>query len=149
MAADPFWTTKALDQLTPEEWESLCDGCGKCCLIKLEGEDGTIEYTDVACRLFDGTTCGCTDYPNRKARVPDCVLLTPENIRQLRFMPPSCAYRLVGEGKPLPWWHHLVSGSRDTVHIAGMSARDRTIPEDEVPDEELEDRIVRWPARRP
>lgn len=123
--AQPFWIAKSLDAMSPEEWESLCDGCGRCCLVKLEDEDsGDIHYTDVGCRLFDAESCRCSDYPNRQAVVPDCVRLTPDTVRALRWLPVTCAYRVLAEGKPLAWWHPLVSGHADTVHLAGISVRD-------------------------
>jgi uncharacterized protein len=122
----PFWKTKTLEAMSPAEWESLCDGCGKCCLSKLEDEDtGEIYWTSVGCRLFDSESCRCSDYANRLARVPDCVGLTPQNVRTISWLPRTCAYRLVAEGQDLYWWHRLVSGSADTVHEAGMSIRGR------------------------
>ena len=130
--------------MTREQWESLCDGCGKCCLLKLEDED-TLElsYTDVACRLLDLGTCRCTRYEDRARLVPDCVTLTPEIIPNLRWMPRSCAYRRIYEGKPLLWWHPLVSGDPETVHAAGVSVRGRVISERRAGD--VEDHIVDWP----
>lgn len=120
----PFWKTKTLDEMTPEEWESLCDGCGKCCLSKLEDEDtAEIYWTSVGCRLFDAETCRCGDYANRLARVPDCVGLTPETVRRLAWLPSTCAYRLVGQGRDLYPWHPLRSGSPASVHEAGASVR--------------------------
>jgi uncharacterized cysteine cluster protein YcgN (CxxCxxCC family) len=134
--------------MSQEEWESLCDGCGKCCLIKLEYEDtGEIEFTDVACHQLDCTTGQCKNYRRRQELVPDCVVLTPDNLADLNFMPPSCAYRRVAEGKDLPEWHHLVSGKRSTVHTAGMSVRHRARSEHEVPMVEMAAHIVRWPRR--
>jgi uncharacterized cysteine cluster protein YcgN (CxxCxxCC family) len=121
-----FWKEKTLEEMSPQEWEQLCDGCGKCCLAKLEDEDTSeIYWTTVGCRLFDGETCRCKDYPNRLAQVPDCVGLTPQKVRTIPWLPDSCAYRLVAEGRDLYWWHHLISGSRDTVHEAGVSVRGR------------------------
>lgn len=142
---DAFWRTKRLDQLDPAEWEALCDGCGLCCLVKLEDEDtGEIHMTDVACRLMDGSTCRCMDYDNRFARVSDCLKIDLQTLANLTWLPPTCAYRLVGEGKDLYWWHHLVSGSPDTVHEAGISIRHKTVSEDEVDEADLPDRICDW-----
>lgn len=119
-----FWKKKSLSELTPQEWESLCDGCGKCCLAKLEDEDtGEIHWTSVACRLFDAGTCRCSNYANRLATVPDCVQLTPDNVTRLAWLPSTCAYKLVAEGKELYPWHPLVSGRAETVHEAGISVR--------------------------
>lgn len=143
----PFWRRKTLAMMTPDEWEALCDGCGRCCLLKLEDEDtAEVLYTDVACRLLDARTCRCRDYPRRTRHVPGCVVLSPENLERLDWMPSTCAYRLLHEGKDLPDWHPLVSGSPETVHEAGISVRGRVGREDEVADEDLEDRIVAWPA---
>jgi hypothetical protein len=149
--SEPFWKTKTLVEMTQAEWESLCDGCGRCCLNKLEEEEtGKYYYTDVGCRLLDGETCRCRDYPNRLARVDDCEQLTPENVAELTWLPPSCAYRLVAEGKDLYWWHPLVSGDPATVHTAGVSVRGRVQgTDDDVPAEHLEDHVVRWPIRLP
>ena len=142
----PFWQRLTLEEMTDEEWESLCDGCGRCCLNKLEYEDtGEIEWTDIACRLLDGETCRCRDYENRHALVPDCVGLTADSVRTIRWLPPSCAYRLVAEGRPLYWWHPLVSGDPETVHLAGVSVRGRTLSEDEVPVSFFDNHVVTWP----
>jgi uncharacterized cysteine cluster protein YcgN (CxxCxxCC family) len=123
---NPFWKTKPLEAMSRPEWESLCDGCGKCCMAKLEDEDtGEIYWTTVGCRLFDAGTCRCSDYKHRLAKVADCVKLTPANVRTISWLPASCAYRLVAEGKDLYWWHPLVSGNADTVHEAGISVRGR------------------------
>lgn len=121
-----FWEEKSLAQMSRAEWESLCDGCGKCCLAKLEDEDtGDIWWTSVGCRMFDTGTCRCADYPNRLAQVPDCVKLTPEKVRTLPWLPSTCAYRLVAEERDLFAWHPLVSGRAESVHEAGISMRGR------------------------
>jgi uncharacterized cysteine cluster protein YcgN (CxxCxxCC family) len=142
----PFWKRKTLEEMTRAEWESLCDGCAKCCLVKLEDEDTeTIEYTDAACKLLDLGTCRCTDYKKRTKRVPDCVHLTPKVIQEVNWMPPSCAYRLIAEGKDLYWWHPLVSGEADSVVRAGMSVKGRVISETKIDFDDICDRIVNWP----
>ena len=146
----PFWKTKSLAELNDSEWESLCDGCGRCCLVKLEDEDdGTIYFTDIGCRLLDSASCRCGDYANRTARVHDCVRLTADNLAELNWLPPTCAYRLVAAGRDLYWWHPLVSGDADTVHAAGISVRGRTISEIGLSDAELEDHVVEWPGKVP
>jgi len=146
--AAPFWRTVPLDKMTRDQWESLCDGCGRCCLNKLEDWDtGAIFWTDVACRLLDGHTCRCMDYPNRQAQVPDCIALTPRNVKDFSWLPPTCGYRLVADGRDLYWWHPLVSGDPATVHDAGISVRDRTVSESGMPPEELEHHIVTWPEK--
>jgi uncharacterized protein len=147
----PFWQSKPLEKMTDSEWESLCDGCGKCCLNKLE-EEGTDRtfYTDVGCRLLDGHTCRCGDYARRLEKVDDCVRLTPETLKTITWLPPSCAYVLLSEGKELYWWHPLVSGDPSTVHTAGVSVRGRVrASETEVSDDLLEDYIVSWPLKLP
>lgn len=150
-AAEPFWRTKTLEAMTPAEWESLCDGCGRCCLLKLEDEDtGAIHHTDIGCTLLDGLTCRCRDYVHRQKRVPDCVRLTPEAVRTIAWLPQTCAYRLVRDGEPLYPWHPLVSGRAASVHEAGISVRGRLAGnEEEFSEEEYPDRIVDWPALDP
>ena len=145
MSADtPFWQAKALNAMTPAEWESLCDGCGRCCVIKLEDEaTGALHYTDVACRLFDDRSCRCGNYPLRARLVAGCVVLTPKTLPEIaHWMPSTCAYRLLHEGKPLYDWHPLVSGDPESVHAAGISLRGRVVPEYEVDEDEFEDHIV-------
>ena len=139
-----FWRGRALDDLSREEWEALCDGCGRCCLIKLEDEDtGAIAYTDVACRLFDDATCRCGNYGLRHQLVKGCVRLTPEAIdSDKEWMPATCAYRVLAEGGELAEWHYLVCGDRDAVHRAGISVKGATVPEYEVPEEDWEDRVI-------
>ena len=144
MADTPYWRTKTLEEMTRAEWEALCDGCARCCLIKLEDDDtGEIAYTDIACRLLDIGTCRCTRYRRRLRLVPQCVELTPEEVRKFDWLPSTCAYRLVAEGRDLAWWHPLVSGDPETVHKAGISVRGRVVPERRGDDPE--DRIVTWP----
>ncbi len=129
----PFWKQKTLGEMTAEEWESLCDGCGRCCLIKLEDEDtGEIVHTRAACKLLNLRTCRCKDYGNRFAKVPDCVSLSPEGARDLSWLPDTCAYRLIARGEDLAWWHPLVSGDPATVHEAGISVRDFAVSEKRV-----------------
>ena len=137
MAAEPFWKTKRLEEMTAEEWESLCDGCGRCCLVRFEDEEtGEVQPTRVSCRLFDTNSCRCSDYARRKRHVPDCIKLTPWNIEALDWMPPSCAYRRLHEGRELASWHPLVSGDPESVHRAGVSMRGQTISETALEDVE-------------
>jgi uncharacterized cysteine cluster protein YcgN (CxxCxxCC family) len=133
----PFWETKSLERMSAREWESLCDGCGLCCLIRFEDEEtGEIIPTRVACKLFDSSVCRCSDYAHRKDQVPDCIKLTPHNIEDLQWMPPSCAYRRLHEGKPLPAWHPLITGDPESVHRAGVSVRGQTLSEATLADPE-------------
>ena len=142
----PFWEDKRLDEMTHEEWEALCDGCGRCCLLKLEDEDtGEIMTSDVRCQLLDGTTCRCTDYPNRKRKVPDCIKLDLDNVGTISWIPTTCAYRRLAEGRGLAWWHPLVSGDPQTVIDAGISVTGRTVAEQDVPPNAWEDHIASWP----
>lgn len=120
----PFWRRKPLSRMTKKEWESLCDGCGRCCLIKLEDEDtGKIHLTNLACRLLDTKTCRCKDYENRHEKMPDCLAITTKTVKTLSWLPKSCGYRRISEGRDLAWWHPLVSGTYDTVEEAGISVR--------------------------
>lgn len=133
--------------MSEAEWESLCDGCAQCCLIKLEDEETLeISYTNVVCDLLDMGQCRCTDYPNRQTRVEGCIQLTPEKIADIGWLPPTCAYRLVAENKDLYWWHPLVSGDPESVHKAGMSVRNHAVREHKVPEDDLEDYICPLPG---
>jgi uncharacterized protein len=127
-----FWEDVPLDKLDRAQWEALCDGCGKCCIHKLEDEDtGELHATNVACRLLDRRSGQCSNYKHRHAFVPECIRLTPAKLKQLDWLPSTCAYVLRAEGKPLPEWHYLVSGDRESIHIAGKSVRGWTISEDD------------------
>jgi uncharacterized cysteine cluster protein YcgN (CxxCxxCC family) len=144
----PFWKTTPLDQMTDTQWESLCDGCGRCCLHKLRDEDTEeLAFTNVACRLLDLGTCQCSDYAHRQRHVPDCVRLTPGALPDIDWLPPSCAYRLVADGQDLPDWHHLRSGTTDSVHQARASVRGRAVAEGAVGD--WQDHVVNWPGQMP
>ena len=137
----PFWESVPLTKMTRAQWESLCDGCGKCCIHKLEDEEtGEVLPTNVACRLLDRRSGQCSDYRRRHAFVPECVRLTPAKLDQLDWLPSTCAYRLIRDGQPLYDWHHLVSGDREAVHRAGVSVRGWTVSEDDVGD--LENHII-------
>jgi hypothetical protein len=140
-----FWKTKTLSQMSMDEWESLCDGCAKCCLHKLEDEDsGEVYYTDVACRYLDLQTCQCKDYSQRQTHVPDCLKLRPQDVKQFNWLPVTCAYRLLAEGEDLPVWHPLMSGKKERLHELGFSVKDKAIPEEAVAADDYEDRIVYW-----
>jgi uncharacterized cysteine cluster protein YcgN (CxxCxxCC family) len=145
----PFWQTKTLKEMSTPEWESLCDGCARCCLEKLEDEDtGKVYYTNIACKLLDCEACRCSDYENRMKRVRDCVKITPDE--QFFWMPKTCAYRRLAEGKDLEWWHPLVSGDPNTVHEAGISVRGRIGgTEGKVRVRDYQDYLVRWPMLDP
>jgi uncharacterized protein len=147
----PFWKTKRLHEMTRFEFEAICDGCARCCLVKIEDADtGVVHYTDVACRLLDGKSCRCKDYGHRRRRVPDCLKITARTAKSYGWLPQTCGYRLIAEGKDLYWWHPLVSGDRDTVHQAGISVRGRVAgSEDDFSDDEMAHRLVTWPARFP
>ena len=143
-----FWRDKPLEKMSKAEWESLCDGCGRCCLHKLRDEDtDELSFTNVSCRLLDTGTARCSDYANRRVKVPDCVQLTPARLRKIDWLPPSCAYRLVKEGKDLPPWHPLRSGTPETVLDSGASVAGRCINEREAGP--LEHHIVDWPGKLP
>ena len=140
-----FWNTKKLDEMSSAEWESLCDGCGRCCLHKLEDIDtGLVFYTRVACRLLDAESCRCSDYRNRRDLVSDCLVIDATDMEQVRWLPASCAYRMLAEGRPLEWWHPLVSGDPATVREAGISVAGRTINELSLSSDDFEDYIISW-----
>ncbi len=139
---DRFWVDLPLEALDAAQWELLCDGCGKCCIHKLEDEDtGDLYATNVACRMLDRREAQCRDYGNRHAHVPDCVTLTPALAKTIEWLPSTCAYVLRAEDKPLPGWHHLVCGDRQEIHRLGHSVRGWTVSEDDV--DALEDHILR------
>ncbi|WP_420431569.1 YcgN family cysteine cluster protein [Hyphobacterium sp.] len=146
MSKHPFWKVKSLKEMSRAEWESLCDGCGKCCLVQLEDEDGERALTSLSCKLYDGASGRCRDYTNRAVRVPDCVILTAQNVGQLAWMPRTCAYRLVHEGRDLPDWHPLVTGDPQSTFLAGMSVRGQVTSEMQVADEDFEDFVRDWPG---
>jgi uncharacterized cysteine cluster protein YcgN (CxxCxxCC family) len=145
MSDDAFWKTKTLDELTKTEWEALCDGCGQCCQLKLEDVDtGRVGCTSVVCHLLDIDACRCLHYDERHIRVPDCIEFDAAAVAGLYWLPETCAYRLRAEGRPLLWWHHLVSGDRETVHRAGISVRGRVMSEAYVHPSDIENRVVHW-----
>ncbi len=140
----PFWQSKTLEQMNQEEWESLCDGCGLCCLQKLaDAEDAdSIYYTRIACKLLDLGTARCSNYPERQKFVPDCIQLKHGDIRSYQWLPQTCAYRMLAEGKPLGPWHPLVCGDENAVHAAGISQLGRMLSETEVAEEEWENHLI-------
>ena len=144
---EPFWKTKSLLEMNIQEWESLCDNCGKCCLQQIEDErTKQLVFTDVACDLFDQKTCHCTDYKNRTSRVPNCLRLDANNVFEaVEFAPLSCAYRLLTLNQDLPYWHHLRSGDKQTVHREGLSVKNRTRSMASIDEEKIEDYVVEWP----
>lgn len=166
-ASPPFWQTKSLTQMTRQEWESLCDGCGKCCLHKFIDDEGAdedadefielqpttyikeheqMEYSNISCYLLNDKTCQCSKYEQRTTLVPDCVRLTQENLDDIFFMPPSCTYRRLNEGRGMPSWHPLLhKGKKSAMHKAGMSVRGKVVKDDDVSLDDFEDYIVRWP----
>lgn len=141
----PFWEVKPLSEMNEEEWEALCDGCGRCCLHKLEDEDtGELYYTDIACRLLDTAACQCKDYRKRVSRVADCLDIRRAPVEVFQWLPQSCAYRQLHEGRPLEPWHPLLSGDLDTVHRAGISVSGRCVNELDVADADYQERIIHW-----
>lgn len=143
---EKFWQTKTLAEMTPDEWEALCDGCGKCCLVKLEdAESGEVSYTDVACRYLDLHTCQCKQYTTRLKLVENCVSLTPQRINDATWLPSTCAYRLLAQGKSLPVWHRLIKGDNEAMVRAGESVSGRrVISEEYVHEDDMVDHIVKW-----
>lgn len=140
-----FWERKSLAQMSPDEWESLCDGCGKCCLHKLEDEDsGEVYYTDIACRYLAASDCRCQAYQARQQKVPDCLVLTPERLNEFHWLPDTCAYRLLAQNNPLPNWHPLITGDPRTVHSAGISAAGRIYSEARVPEQDWQEHVICW-----
>ena len=138
-----FWTQVALQDMTPQQWESLCDGCGKCCLHKLEDEEtDELFFTSVACRHLNLETCRCSVYEERLKHVPDCVTLRPDNLDELVYLPSTCAYRLIYEGQELPAWHPLLSGDQNSVHAAHVSVRGKVISEEQINEEDLDLYII-------
>lgn len=147
--SEPFWKRKSLEELTEAEWESVCDGCGLCCLLKLEDADsGARAITRVACKLLDLRRCRCKDYARRHDLVPDCVSLSARKVAEIDWLPDTCGYRLIAEGKDLAWWHPLVSGDRNSVHRAGISVRRWAVSETEIPAYAVRKFIMRSPGRR-
>ena len=147
-STEPFWRRKRLAEMSHAEWELLCDGCGRCCLHKLEDpDDGWVDFTRVACRLLDVESCRCVDYPNRHERVSDCVQLDAATIDYIGWLPATCAYRRLAEGRDLAQWHPLISGDPATVQRAGISVRGRVLSEENVAPEGLEEHVIRWIRR--
>lgn len=141
----PFWKRKSLDEMNHEEWESLCDGCGRCCLLKLEDEDTlALFYTNIACHLLDGESCRCSDYVNRVQRIPECLVIRHDNPEHIDMLPTTCAYYRLAKGWELPDWHPLVSGDPDSVHQAGISVRDKVVSELYIHPDQLTDHIIDW-----
>ena len=140
-----FWETKNLIDMNEIEWESLCDKCGKCCVIKLEDFDTQeVHYTNVSCKLLCEKTASCKDYKNRKSIVSDCIILSPDNLNDLKWMPETCAYKLLNEGKNLPYWHPLLSGNDKEIVNSGNSVKNRVTNENEIKIKNLPDYIFNW-----
>jgi uncharacterized cysteine cluster protein YcgN (CxxCxxCC family) len=149
MSEAAFWRCKPMAQMTPQEWESLCDGCGRCCTNTLEDEEtGELFATRVACRLFCNKTGQCSDYANRQKKIEECIRITPENVAEMDFLPATCGYRLVWQGQDLPDWHHLKCGDREEIHRRGFSVRGQTENEAKLSLEQLEDYLFDWPEDR-
>ena len=145
LGKEPFWKTKSLVEMTSEEWESLCDGCARCCLHKVEYKDSReVDYTNVACRLLDMWSCRCTSYQERIKLVPTCLVMTAAKAADLEWLPGTFAYRRLALGKELEWWHPLVSGNPNTVHEAGISVRGKVLPEEYVHPDALEEHIIHF-----
>jgi uncharacterized cysteine cluster protein YcgN (CxxCxxCC family) len=145
MMEKDFWKHKTLEALSPEEWEAICDGCAKCCLIKLrQNETQQVCFTNVVCRYLDLETCRCSDYLHRHENVPDCLYLTVQLAREADWLPRTCSYRLLAEGKDLPWWHPLQTGMPASTRQAGGSVYGKVVSEAEVDDNDLEDMVVDW-----
>ena len=140
-----FWREKTLAEMTDAQWESLCDGCARCCMIKLQDEDtDEVHYTALVCDLLDINGCRCTRYPQRHELVADCVVLTPDRAAQFHWLPTTCAYRVLAEGGELAWWHPLVSGDPESVHLAGISVRDKVVPQGTVHEDEHQEMVITW-----
>ena len=145
MQSKNFWEYKSLDEMSSQEWESLCDGCARCCMVKLEDEEtGSLDYTAVVCRLLDDHSCRCTSYLERHSLVPNCVPLTPSNVLDFKWLPVSCASRRISEGRSLEQWHPLISKRSDSIHEAQISVQDKVVSEASVHENQLEDMIIKW-----
>ncbi|WP_444945676.1 YcgN family cysteine cluster protein [Microbulbifer sp. VTAC004] len=145
MAQVPFWRRKTLEQMNSSEWEALCDGCGRCCIHSLEDEEtGEVYSTNVACRLLDTYSCRCSQYSRRKVLVPGCIQLQVEDVPEFGWLPSTCAYRCLSEGRSLPDWHPLISGDTESVHKAGISVRGRVVSEELVHPDDMEEHVVTW-----
>ncbi len=140
-----FWEEKSLEEMSASEWESLCDGCARCCMLKLEdSESNEVSYTSVICKYMDEATCRCKEYENRNSLVPDCVWLTIDTVESYQWLPKTCAYRIKAEGRSLHWWHPLLSGRSETVHEVGISVVGKCISEEYVHADDLDDNVIHW-----